>query len=138
MALMIQLQWPKFGYKRATLFGEGRIAISLTNLGPLCIIKFDVSHARAFSEFLKTNLALEEYLAEHAPAVRLAKKRAQSRAKLEAREWAQADIEYWRDAYHREAEKAAKYSSENLKMSYAIDVLSKQRAALGGQQEKKG
>lgn len=128
MALMIQLQWPRFGRKRATLFGKGKVPITLTNLGPLCVIRFDIRHAEAFSDFLDANVNLEDFLIEQAPRVRLAAKRAAARARVQERNAAREEVEYWRDAHHHEYGRVIELQQRVHKLETAVDVLSVQRA----------
>ncbi|MFY3049259.1 hypothetical protein ACOTF7_00845 [Achromobacter xylosoxidans] len=104
MNITISLGLVGFGFKRGWLFGDREGApITLLRCGLVSfVIVKSLRAAESYSDFLKANCALDEYLAIKRPRVRLAMKRAEAKARKQAQLETVASLDYWKQCHQEE------------------------------------
>lgn len=104
MNITISLGWVGFGFIRGWLFGDREGApITLLRCGLVAFVFVkSLRAAESYSDFLKANTTLEEYLAMKRPRVCQTIKLAEAKARKQAQANAAEQLEYWKQCHQKE------------------------------------
>lgn len=131
MALFISFGVSKPGFKRFTLFAQGKVPVWTFSFGFMSILHFGYPFMRAFSDFADGNCRWESLLAEHTESLRLHRRKVMAKARKEAEGRTAEQVEYWKEAYYGQRDDAQKTRQENYRLHQAVEALAAKLSGKG-------
>lgn len=133
MSTIITFELCGFRRSRGFLHGDPeRAPIEVIRCGFFTLVRFKhQAPATSFSDFLKANVELDEYLAVRRPQVRQRIRLAEAKAKRQARAEVADTLNSYRDSENQMRQRCERYAAENFDLSVAVRALTKMLAKDG-------
>lgn len=133
MNITISFGWVGFGFKRGWLFGDREGApITLLRCGLIAFVLVKSLHtAESYSDFLKANVTLAEYLAVKRPKIRLAQRHAVGKARKQAQAEAAEQLDYWKQCHQKEYERCIELQTRVYRLETTVKTLTEMKEQAG-------
>lgn len=133
MNITISFGWVGFGFKRGWLFGDREGApITLLRCGLLAFVLVKSLHtAESYSDFLKANVTLEEYLAVKRPKIRLAQRHAAAKARKQAQAEVADRLDYWKQCHQEEYQRRIELQQRIYRLETTVKTLTEMKERTG-------
>jgi len=110
-------------YKRATLFGQGIIPITIIGLGLITLIRMDKPHMALLNEMVKAGSEQEEFLVARTEQVMAYKKKVEKQAREDAQAKSIEDVQYWKDNYIKSHDSLSEAQQKIQRLEVTIRTL---------------